>query len=97
MSGRVQLDLNFPAFQAQLFDLDVNEIRQVFKTFKKLKGMTWAEVYRDPGLNWEEIRTRKGNYTIRVSRQCRAVVGRIGDAMCFKALHGDHDGAYGKQ
>jgi hypothetical protein len=47
MSERVRLDLNFPEFQAQLFSLDINEIKQVFKTFKKLSSLTWMEVYRD--------------------------------------------------
>jgi hypothetical protein len=97
VNERVRLDLNFPDFQAQLFSLDVNELKPIFKTFKKLSGMTWAEVYRDSGLKWEEVKTRKGTYTIRVSRQCRTAVARIGDTLCFKALHYDHDGAYGKK
>jgi hypothetical protein len=54
-------------------------------------------VYRDTGLKWEEVKTMKGTYTIRLSRQYRAAVCRIGDSLCFKALHPDHDSAYGKK
>jgi hypothetical protein len=97
VEGHVQLDLNFPDFQGQLFNLDVNWLRPVFKTFKKLSGMSWVEVYADHGLKWEEIKSMKGKYTIRLSRQCRAVVVREGEFMCFRAIHTDHDGAYGKK
>ena len=53
MSGndaKVLLDLNYPEFQSELFDLDISEVKKIFKTFKKLKAMTWNEVFRDHGL-----------------------------------------------
>lgn len=37
---RVVLDLNYPDFQAELFDLDPAELRKVFKTLKKLRALT---------------------------------------------------------
>jgi hypothetical protein len=64
----VRLDLNFPDFQAQLFNLDTSELRPVFKTLKKLSGMSWVEVHADHGLKWEKIKSMKGKYTIRLSR-----------------------------
>lgn len=97
MSGRVRLDLNFPEFQAQLFAVDTSELRQVVKTFRKLASLTWPQVYVDHGLKWEELKSMKGRFTIRVSRQCRAVVSREGDFVRFLALHFDHDGAYGQK
>ncbi len=39
----------------------------------------------------------KGRFTIRVTRQCRAVVTREGEFMRFFALHFDHDSAYEKK
>jgi len=36
----------------------------------------------------------KGRFTIRVTRQCRAVVRRGGEHTRFLALHFDHDRAY---
>ena len=56
MSGnddKVLLDLNYPVFQDELFNLDVSEIRKSIKTFRKIKGLTWNEVFRDQGLNLE--------------------------------------------
>lgn len=76
MSGRVKLDLNFPDFQAQLFALEVNELKPLFKTLKKLSGMVWMDVHRDPGLNWEKVKSMENTYTIRLvglgrARPCR--------------------------
>ena len=66
MSGPVRLDLNFPEFQTQLFALDAGELRQVVKTFRKLASLTWPQVYADHGLKWEELKSIKGRFTIRV-------------------------------
>jgi hypothetical protein len=96
MTGRVLLDLNFPAFQDDLLALQVQEVRLVFKTLRKLRGLDWAAVYRDPGLKWEQIKGAPGKFTLRLSRGSRAVVQREGDYLRFIALHTDHDQAYGK-
>ncbi len=97
MSGGVRLDLNFPEFQAQLFRLDTTELRQAIKTLRKVSGLDWEQVYSDHGLKWEELKSMKGRFTIRVTRQCRAVVTREGEFMRFFALHFDHDSAYEKK
>lgn len=97
MSGRVLLDLNLPALQDDLFDLDANEYRQVAKAFKKIRVMTWEKVYRDHGLKWEAVKNSPGMYTIRLSRGSRALVTRDGDTMRFIAIRLDHDSAYGKK
>jgi len=94
---KVRLDLNFPEFQSELFDVDVSEIKKIFKTLKKIRGMTWNEVFRDHGLKWEEPKSVPGKYTIRLSQAYRAVVIRSEGFMRFQALHQDHDGAYGKK
>lgn len=100
MSGnhaKVLLDLNYPAFQTELFDLDTNELRKVIKTFKKLQSMSWNEVSKDHGLKWEQPKGMPEKYTIRLSQSCRAVVVRESGWMRFQTLHQDHDGAYGKK
>ena len=100
MSGndaKVLLDLNFPDFQTDLFDLDASEVKKVFKTFRKLCGLTWNEVFRDQGLRWEEVKSVPGKYTLRLSQSYRAVAHREGRFMRLVALHQDHDGAYGKK
>jgi hypothetical protein len=70
-SNKVLLDLNYPAFQAELFDLDAAEAGKIFKTLKKLRAMTWNEVFRDHGLKWEEPKSVPGRYTIRLSQSYR--------------------------
>ena len=97
MSDRIRLDLNLPGLQDDLFNLDANEYRQVAKTFRKIRTMTWDEVYRDHGLRWEAVKNATGLYTIRLSRGSRALAIRDGDIMRFIAIHTDHDGAYGKK
>ena len=96
-SAKVLLDLNHPGFQSELFALDAPEIKKVFKTLKKLKALTWNEVFQDHGLKWEEPKSLPGKYTIRVSQSYRAVVVREGAFMRFQTLHRDHDEAYGKK
>ncbi len=93
---KLLLDLNFPPFQDDLLKLEMSNLRPVLKTFRKLRGMDWRSVYRDHGLNWEKIKDSEGDFTIRLSRQSRAVVRRDGCYLRFIALHTDHDGAYGK-
>lgn len=97
MTGGIRLDLNFREFQEQLFDLDAGELRQAVKALRKVSRLTWQQVYSDQGLKWEELKSVKGRFTIRVTRQCRAVVSRDGEFMCFFALHFDHDSAYGRK
>ena len=97
MSESARLDLNFPDFQAQLFALDSNELRQAIKTLRKVSGLSWEQVYADHGLKWEELKSMKGRFTIRVTRRCRAVVTREGEFIRFFALHFDHDSAYGRK
>ncbi len=96
-ADRVRLDLNFPLFQEALFDLDVPEVKKIFKTLKKLSGVSWNELFRDHGLKWEEIRSAPGKYTLRLSQSYRAVVVRDNGLMRFQALHLDHDRTYGKK
>lgn len=100
MSGnddRVLLDLNYPAFQDELLDLDAPEIKKIIKALKKIKGLTWNDLFRDHGLKWEELKSIPGKYTVRLSQSYRAVVVREGCWMRFQALHQVHDSAYGKK
>jgi hypothetical protein len=97
MTAKVLLDLNLPAFQDDLLDLDVHEVRLIFKTLRKLRGLDWPAVYRDPGLNWEQVKGTSDKFSLRLSRRSRALVRREGDYLRFIALHSDHDGAYGKK
>ena len=96
---RIRLDLNDIEFQEDLFNLPKDLQVGVLNTLGKLSKMTWDQVYRDPGLNWEAVRIRKGPkgtrlYTFRLGRAFRAVAYREGPWLKILSLHLDHDSAY---
>lgn len=88
---KVLLDLNCSEFQSRLFDLDINELKKITKTFKKLQSESWNEVFRDQGLKWEAIKSMPGKFSIRLSQSYRAVVVRDRNWMRFQYLNQDHD------
>jgi hypothetical protein len=95
----IRLDLNNPEFQAGWFALEKAEALAVLATLKKLRQLSWEQLYRDKGLRWELIQSKTGPhgqrlYSLRITRQCRAVVYREGDFVRFLSLHPDHDSAY---
>ena len=47
---RVRLDLNNEVFQDNPLALDKTESARVLNTLRKLRQMTWTQVYRDSGL-----------------------------------------------
>ena len=96
---KVLLDLNNPIFQDDLLGLGKNDANRVLATLRKLKQLTWEELYKDRGLRWELVQSKKGPaatrlYTIRVSERVRALVFRDGQFLRFLSLHLDHDSAY---
>lgn len=96
---KVQLDLNNTRFQQALFALSKAQQRSVLNTLRKLSKMTWEQVYRDPGLNWETIRSRRGPdgrtlYSFRIGKGFRGVGFRDGPWLAIASLHPDHDSAY---
>ncbi len=94
----MDFDLNSATFQTELVRLEKEELLAFFKTLRKLKQLSWQQVYRDKGLRWESIKSVEANaYTIRVTQKCRAVVKREGDVLRFLSLHPDHDSAYKKR
>jgi hypothetical protein len=93
------LDLNSPAFQSQLFRLEKDDQVAILRACAKIAAMEWEAVYRDPGLRWEAIVSRRGAagvrlYSLRITKNVRGIVRRTGEAMAFLALHADHDSAY---
>lgn len=64
-NGKVLLDLNFPPFLDDLLALEAPDVKKILKTLKKLKSLTWNEVFRDKASHWEDVKTLSGKYTIR--------------------------------
>ena len=99
----VQLDLNNEVFQENWLGLEKQERNRVTDTLKKLRQLTWSQVYRDQGLKWEKITSvipPKGIdaiYTLRITQSRRAIAYRDGNFMRLLTIAPDHDAAYGKK
>jgi hypothetical protein len=100
---RVQLDLNNEVFQETWLALDRQERNRVTDSLKKLRQLTWSQVYRDPGLKWEKVtsipppRGIDAIYTPRITQSRRATAYRDGNYIRFLTIAPDHDAAYGKE
>ena len=98
----VRLDLNNPVFQENLLRLQKPEQHAALDTLKKLRKMTWQQVYQDKGLKWEKIISVKppagvdAIYSLRITQARRATAYREGDFIRLLTIAPDHDRAYGK-
>lgn len=99
----VRLDLNNPAFQANLLSLPKPERHSAMETLGKLRRMTWNQVYADRGLKWERITSVTppagvpAVYSLRISQSRRATAFRDGDYIRFISIAPDHDATYGRK
>ncbi len=100
---RVKLDLNCEVFQENFLSLGKTDAGRVLNTLKKLRQMTWNQVYRDQGLKWEKIDSVEppegidAVYSLRITQARRATVYRKGDFIRFLTVEPDHDATYGKK
>lgn len=95
----IRLDLNNPEFQKQFFSLQKADAVTVLATLRKLSRMSWEQIHRDPGLQWEAIASKVGPsggrlYSLRLSKAFRAVAYRQDVWLRILSLHPDHDSAY---
>ena len=99
----VRLDLNNPVFQDQLFALQKAERHAALNALKKIRQLTWQQVYRDQGLKWEKITSVRppagidALYSLRITQARRATAYRDGEFMRLLTIAPDHDAAYGKK
>ena len=100
---KLQLDLNNEVFQGNWLTLDKSERNRVTDTLRKLRQLTWDQLYRDQGLKWAKVvsvKPPKGVdvlYTLRVTQSRRATAYRDGNFLRFLTIAPDHDAAYGKK
>ena len=101
--SRIRLDVNSPAFQDVFFGLDIDELKQVVASLRRLRELDWNGLYRHTGFRWEAIEhfklpTLPGGsarvYSLRLSQRIRAVGFRDGNFLRLVSLHPDHDSAY---
>jgi hypothetical protein len=100
---KLQLDLNNEVFQENWLSLDKSERSRVTDSLKKLRQLTWNQLYRDQGLKWEKVASVKppagidAIYTLRITQSRRATAYRHGNHLRFLTIAPDHDAAYGKK
>ena len=99
----VRLDLNNPVFQEHLFHLQKPDRHAAVDALKKIRQLTWAQLYQDNGLKWEKIVSVKpplgidAIYSLRITRSRRCTAVRDGDYMRFLTIAPDHDSTYGRK
>ena len=96
----VRLDLNNPVFQDNLLGLQKAERHAALDTLKKIRQLTWGQLYRDSGLKWEKISSVKppagidAIYSLRITQARRCTAYREGDFIRFLTIAADHDSTY---
>ena len=99
----VILDLNNQTFQENLFSLQKTERHAALDTLSKIRQLTWQQVYRDKGLNWEKIFSVRAPqeidavYSLRITQSRRATAFREGLYMRMLTVAVDHVSTYGKK
>jgi hypothetical protein len=96
---KIKVDLNNPGFQKDFFSLEKIELAALMNTLKKISQLSWSELYRDKGLKWEAVASKKTSerhqiYSFRFSKKYRALALRQGEFLRVLSLHLDHDSAY---
>jgi hypothetical protein len=93
----VRLDLNNPVFQDNLLNLQKHDRHSALETLKKLRQLTWSQVYRDNGLKWEKVVSVapptgvSALYSLRITQSRRATAYRDADFMRLLTIAPDHD------
>ena len=99
----IRLDLNNPVFQENLFALQKPERNAAIDTLKKIRQLTWDQLYRDSGLKWEKIVSVKpppgvdAIYSLLITQSRRCTAYRDGDFMRFLTVAPDHNSIYGRK
>ena len=99
----VRLDLNNPVFQEHLLNLEKGQRNSAIDTLKKIRQLTWTQLYRDNGLKWEKIVSVKppqgvdSIYSLRITQSKRCTAYRDGEFMRLLTVAPDHDSTYGKK
>lgn len=99
----VRLDLNNPVFQEHLFALQKPERNAAMDTLRKIRQLSWGQLYHDSGLKWEKIVSVKplqgvdAIYSLRITQSRRCTAYRDGDFMRLLTVAPDHDSTYGRK
>ena len=98
----IRLDLNNPVFQENLFGLQKPELNAAIDTLRKIRLLSWGQLYRDNGLKWEKVVSAKppkgvdAIYSLKITQSRRCTAYRDGDFMRLLTVAPDHDSTYGR-
>lgn len=98
--SQIRLDLNNPVFQEHLFSLQKPERNAAIDTLRKIRQLSWNQLYRDNGLKWEKIVSAKpppgldAIYALRITQSRRCTAYRDGDFMRLLTVAPDHDSTF---
>src|SRR3970040_2354436 len=96
---KLQLDLDNEVFQENWLTLDKSERSRVTDTLRKLRQLTWNQLYRDQGLKWEKGVSVKSSkvivavFQLSIPQSGRASAYRDGNLLRFLTIAPDHDAA----
>ena len=99
----VRLDLNNPVFQEHLFGLQKPERNAAMDTLRKIRLLSWDQLYRDKGLKWEKTISVKpppgidAIYSLRITQSRRCTAYRAGAFMRLLTVAPGHDSTYGRK
>ena len=99
----ILLDLNNPVFQTNLFELQKIERNAAIDSLRKIRQLTWNQLYRDNGLKWEKIVSVKppigvdAIYSLRITQSRRCTAYREGSFLRLLTVAPDHDSTYGRK
>jgi hypothetical protein len=90
-------DLNNPDFQENLLTLQKTARHAALDTFKKLRQMTWNQIYRDSSLKWNKIVSVNlptgidAIYSLRITQARSATDYRDGEFIRVLTIASDHN------
>ena len=96
----VLLDLNNPVSQENLLGLQKVERHAALDTLKKVRQLTWGQLYRDAGLKWEKISSVKppagvdAIHSLSITQVRRCPAYREGDFIRLLTVAPDYDSTY---
>lgn len=99
----VRLDLNNPVLQKHLLILQKPDRLAALDMLGRLWQMTWNQLYRDKGLQWEQIISFKppagidAVCSLGITQSRRATAYRDEDFIRLLTVAPDHDSTYGKK
>ena len=90
-------------FQEQLLSLQKKERNAALDSLKKIRKLTWNQLVRDQGIEWEKITSIKPPAgidavdSLRISQSSRATAHRDGEFIRLLTIAPDHDTNDGKK